>query len=497
MTIGIANGKLPALDIVIVNYDILKKYSDGLRSITWDMLIIDECHLTKNPKAIRSRQVWGEKEKKAPYDWILPPIPARRRIALTGTPIANRPIEAWPILNGLAPEEFNSFFCFAKRYCAAHQTGFGWDMTGSSKLPELQEKMRRSVMIRRLKADVLTELPPKRRQVVEIEPTTVAAAAVASEQEAWDRYESTMDEMRIAVELAKASDNPSEYETAVAKLRASSMGAFTEMSRLRHETAVAKIPMVIEHVEASIEQGGKCVLFAHHKDVIAAIAERFGGSCVTLTGDTSLPNRQAAVERFQSDPTCTLFIGNILAAGVGLTLTASSHVIFAELDWVPGNVTQAEDRCHRIGQTDSVLVQHLVLDGSLDARMAKILIEKQDVIDRALDKQSEQTGNAPTMPSKQRAATESFSRAKVCEEAAKLTEDQIDAILTGLQLLAGVCDGAFTLDGQGFNKFDSAIGKALASASTLTPRRAALGAKLVSKYRRQLPKEIVEAAKGN
>lgn len=116
-----------------------------------------------------------------------------------------------------------------------------------------------------------------------------------------------------------------------------------------------------------------------------AIAEAFGEQAVTVTGDTPLPARQAAVDRFQSDPTCLLFVGNMRAAGVGLTLTAASHVVFAELDWTPSNVSQAEDRCHRIGQRDHVLVQHLVLDGSLDATMAHTLIAKQAVMDAALD----------------------------------------------------------------------------------------------------------------
>ena len=102
---------------------------------------------------------------------------------------------------------------------------------------------------------------------------------------------------------------------------------------------------------------------------------------MTLTGDTPMIARQAAVDRFQNDPGCSLFIGNLIAAGVGLTLTAASHVVFAELDWVPGNVSQAEDRCHRIGQKNSVLVQHLVIDGSIDAEMAKRIVAKQAVID--------------------------------------------------------------------------------------------------------------------
>ena len=127
------------------------------------------------------------------------------------------------------------------------------------------------------------------------------------------------------------------------------------------------------------------MLFAHHHDVIEQIIAPFGDAAVKLTGEDTAVERQAAVDRFQTDPGCTLFVGSITAAGLGLTLTASSHVVFAELDWVPGNMRQAEDRCHRIGQRDSVLVQYIVMEGSLDAQIAQQLVEKEEIIEQALD----------------------------------------------------------------------------------------------------------------
>ena len=131
-------------------------------------------------------------------------------------------------------------------------------------------------------------------------------------------------------------------------------------------------------------EGGKLVVFAHHRAVIQELAEPFGDTVVTLTGGDNATARQAAVDRFQNDPDCRLFLGSITAAGLGLTLTASSHVVFAELDWVPANLTQAEDRTHRIGQEDSVLIQHLVLQDSLDARMVGTLIKKQRIVDQVV-----------------------------------------------------------------------------------------------------------------
>ena len=292
------------------------------------------------------------------------------------------------------------------------------------------------------------------------------------------------------MELAKGGPED-EYKHAVEALQAGARAAFTEMAKLRHDTALAKAPHVIAHIEDALEGSeGKVVLFAHHHDVVAALAEALGAQAVVLTGETPFPARQAAVDRFQSDPACRVFIGSITAAGVGLTLTAASHVVFAELDWVPANITQAEDRLHRIGQTQAVLVQHLVLDGSLDATMARRLVDKQEVIDRALD---HLTAQEPVLPSEE-PATASTRREKIAAEAEGLTEVQVAAIHEGLQMLAGMCDGARLLDGAGFSKVDTRIGHALAECAVLSRRQAALGRHLLVKYRRQLPAELLAQA---
>src|SRR5262249_37628078 len=203
--------------------------------------------------------------------------------------------------------------------------------------------------------------------------------------------------------------------------------------------------------------------------------------------------RQAAVDAFQTDPNVKLFVGSITAAGVGITLTAASHVVFAELDWVPGNVSQAEDRCHRIGQTDSVLVQHLVLEGSLDATMAQRIVDKQDVIDRALDINGKPVYAAePVFAAKVKdePATVDLKREQADKLAAQMTAEQRQAAHTAVQMLAGMCDGAQKLDGHGFNKIDTQIGHDFAARDTLTPRQAVFAAKLARKYRGQLPETI-------
>jgi hypothetical protein len=212
-----------------------------------------------------------------------------------------------------------------------------------------------------------------------------------------------------------------------------------------------------------------------------------------VNGDTPFADRQSAVDRFMADPTCRVFIGSIAAAGVGLTLTSASTVVFAELDWVPANVSQAEDRAHRIGQHDAVNVQHLVLDESLDARMAHVIVQKQAIADAALDLSTGVKAPdlaAPVVPGAPR-------RAAKPREYPVATDVQRAACAEAMRSLAGVCDGARSLDGCGFSKFDAATGHRLAAlARPMTDGECWLTARLATKYRGQLPSALVLAAGG-
>ena len=364
-TVGVAGRTFPrGADVVIVNYEILGKWRAELRE-TWDVLVVDECHYVKNKQAQRSKRLYA--------------LQARRKLFLTGTPILNRPVELWAVVNHLAPDEFDSFWPFAKRYCKPCKNRYGWDFSGADQLDELHERLCSTIMVRRTKAQVLDDLPPKRRQVIELASDGMSAL-IAVETEAWQEHRRRLDELRA---VGKGAGEASEAE--LAALRAGVNLAFGELAKLRQATALAKVPLVVEHVRSALESSGKVVVFAHHRAVIAELAEPFGDEAVTLTGDDPIATRQAAVDRFQEDAGCRVFIGSITAAGFGLTLTASSHVVFAELDWVPAHLTQAEDRTHRIGQQESVLVQHLVLQDSLDARMVGALLRKQRVIDEVVD----------------------------------------------------------------------------------------------------------------
>ena len=373
--IDIASGEyFPSSYVVIINYDILYRHIDKIHAIDWDFLIIDECQYLKNAKAKRTKLVVGARG--------VPSIKAKKKLALTGTPILNRPIELHNILRYLDPWGWAGQFEFAKRYCNAKHTRFGLDFNGASHLDELQNKLRSSVMVRRLKEEVLFDLPDKVRQVIELDPDSATRKTLKKEMDFW--------ETAVAAVGAKDPENLTydEYAAVVSLMRGGhSKLNFETMSTVRKESALSKVPMVIEHLKEAIESSGKVVVFCHHTEVAKALYEAFSddNNAVIVIGETPMQKRQDNVWSFQNLDTVKLFIGNIQAAGVGITLTAASHVVFAEISWVPGEVSQAEDRCHRIGQKNSVLVQHLVLAGSIDSIMAKTIVKKQNVIEKAMD----------------------------------------------------------------------------------------------------------------
>ena len=363
--IGIVEGsRWPSdCDIVVVNYDILTRHERLLYRRTWDILILDEAHRLKNPNAQRTRAVVGSQIMQQGG------IRAKRKLALTGTPILNRPQELASLLCYLSPEEFGRLSSFRQRFRSLRQ---------------LQRHLRSTIMIRRLKQDVLPDLPPRTRQVIVIPPGR-AAEAVRDERRSWLRLRERDRDLRLAVESAKASGDQSDYDHALDRMHRQHGVMFHQISRIRKRTSIAKVPLVAEHIRDVQSQNPdkKLIVFAHHHEVIDALCREFPAA-VKLDGRDSMDARNRSVRQFQHDPATKLFVGSIHAAGEGLTLTASSHVIFAELDWVPARLQQAEDRCHRIGQDAPVLIQHIVLSGTLDGNMAEKIVQKQGMITAAL-----------------------------------------------------------------------------------------------------------------
>ena len=352
----------PERQAFICSYDSVRKYHPQIAATEWDVLICDEAHLLKDAGTRRAKTVFGGKHDGAEFK----AIPAARRLFLTGTPIVNRAAELWPLVHALAPDGLGKTKAdFIERYGS------------NGRLDELHMRLRTQIMVRRRKDDVLKQLPKKRRQIVLID------VAGAAELIARERGAISLQQQAIKRTRAEIVGLP--HQEQVMRLRQCRAIALSEIARVRHETALAKLPAAIEQIRDALANVEKIVVFCHHLDVHSALAAEFGRIAVGLTGETSQNDRHQAVERFQRDKGVRVFLGSIRAAGLGLTLTAASVVVFVELDWTPAAMMQAEDRLHRIGQINPVLAQHLVIDGSIDQKMSRILIEKQAVMDAALD----------------------------------------------------------------------------------------------------------------
>ncbi len=277
------------------------------------------------------------------------------RLMLTGTPVLNRPVEMFTLLRALKPAEYDNFFRYAKRYCGAEQTGYGWDFGGATNQAELRERLK-DVMIRREKDQVLTDLPAKRRVTVDVE---------LSNQKEYDRAE--FGGRRALKAAIKTHDHAA---------------ALTLLNDLRKLAGEGKVKTALEWLENMLEGGGSVIVFAHHKHILdaleAGLAE-LGVRTVRVDGDVPVVARQQAVDDFQAG-LARVFLGTPGAAGVGLTLTKAQDVLFVEREWTPSEEEQAEDRAHRIGQTGSVTAWYLNAAGTVDEHFEALVSAKRRVI---------------------------------------------------------------------------------------------------------------------
>jgi len=338
--------------IIIINYDILNSWVETLQAINPQVLIMDEAHYTKNSSAIRTKAT--KKLAKG-----IPHI-----IALTGTPIVNRPVEGFNIFQILDRNLFPNFWTYVHRYCGARHNGWGWDFSGATNKEELNQILTSTIMIRRRKADVLKDLPEKLYSFVPME--------LANETE----YRAAEEEFIQYIRFTKGKE---------AAEKAKKAEHLVKIEHLKQLAVKGKLKQAINWVRDFIEDGSKLVIFAVHKEVIDQLMNEFKDVAVKIDGSTPAPERHKAVEAFQSDPNIKLFIGNIQAAGVGLTLTASSAVAFLELPWTPGELQQAEDRCHRIGQKNAVNIYYLLAENSVEYKLAKLLDRKKEVLSAVID----------------------------------------------------------------------------------------------------------------
>ena len=346
----------------IVNYDILARHLEALGRATWAGLVFDEAHYLKNHTSARSRVARQLVDKATKGSSTQPAV-----YLLTGTPLTNRPRDLFVLLQLAGHALGRSFLSFAKRYCAAVKNDFGWRTDGASNLEELTVQLH-GVMLRRSK-DAVLALPPKLRTwlPVDVPPDTGAR------------------EMHAVVDLLLRNTGQfGDSATGGAQGRAR-IELLALLTKARQQLAVAKAGATIDFVSGAVEQGEKVIVFSCFDDPLQAFAKAFGKQAVLLTGRTPAKKRQALVDRFQQDEGVRVFLANIVAGGVGLNLTAASQVVFNDLDWVPANHWQAEDRAYRIGQARTVNVTYLVGTGTVDDFVQVVLDTKGALVNAVVE----------------------------------------------------------------------------------------------------------------
>jgi len=338
-------------DFVIVNYDILKNFHDikekdksEIMKINFDLVIMDEAHMISNPQAQRTK-IANDIASKSNRVWLL-----------SGTPMTSRPMNYYNLLNLVDSPVAMNWMAYAKRYCNRFQFSVGkrkvWNVTGASNLDELRERTSTHIL-RRLKEEVL-DLPEKI-----ITPVYLRLKSKDYEElmgEYFDWYD----------------QNPEESSSLTIQ--------FGKLMKVRKVIAQEKINNTIELAENIIEQGKKVIIFTNFTDTLNQIYNHFGKSAVYLDGSCSKFHRQNAVDEFQTNDKIKVFVGNLKAAGVGITLTSAEAVIMNDLSFVPAEHSQAEDRSHRIGQKNSTSVYYPLFENTIEGAIYDILNRKKKII---------------------------------------------------------------------------------------------------------------------
>lgn len=339
-------------NITIINYDILQHWAEYLRRQQFKTIIMDECQYVSNPETRRTK---AAKYIAAGTKFILP---------LSGTPLLNRPIELFTVLNLLWPKEFPNKAGYARQYCNRKWTRWGWDDSGSSNLGELHRRLLTLGMIRYRKKDVLKDLPPKVRRIIPVEISDRAQYEYASKDFINWLKENKLHRVRSASKAVQ----------------------LTRLGYLLELVAKLKIRGVVDWANRFLEETDeKLILFAIHKKAVDVLQRRINGKSVVIDGSITGQQRFKAVEQFQKDKSTRLCVANIHAGGIGVTLSAASELGIMEFPWRPGDILQAEDRPHRIGQTNTVFVNFFIALGTLEEKLCRTLEDKQGVVSSVLD----------------------------------------------------------------------------------------------------------------
>jgi SWI/SNF-related matrix-associated actin-dependent regulator 1 of chromatin subfamily A len=352
---------------IILNYDILDKWLDFIQAYNPEMIIFDECHIIKEPTAARS---------KAAYQLM---AHIEKVICLSGTPIPNRPIEAFHILNGLHPGKWGNYFKFAERYCNAHYEQIGWEyintgnyvirnglrvpekikqpkkvlnVQGASNTKELYLRLRATCMVRRLKDDVL-DLLPALEETILLQPS----------KEYKEIENSHLNDIELIL-------NKETQEKGIASIH-----------ELFAAAADDKIEWAKEWIKAFIEDtDNKLVIFFHHKKIGHALHEflnQLGVKHINLWGEK--PDKGGDY-LFQTDDSIKIALCSYGVAREAVTLTSAAYQLILEFAWVPGWMDQAKDRIRRIGQTKGTNYYYPLLKESVEENIVRALLSKQDIL---------------------------------------------------------------------------------------------------------------------
>ena len=356
-------------EVLVVGYSNIHHWADQLKGKNG--YVFDESHYCKSSTSQRT------KAAKKIVRSAAGEVPV---ILLTGTPITNRPAEYAPQLQIIGQiDKFGGEWGFYRRYCDAFRDKWGqWHLEGASNLDELNDRLRSTCYIRRTKDQVLKELPP-----VVHDPVVVECGAAAMKE--YRKAEADIVQYLVdrAVEIAKELGLSPKSAAVQARLKAESNQHLVRISILRRLAAKAKMPAIEEWIEARLLESRKVVVAAHHRDIVDALADKYGG--YKIQGEMDVRDVELAKEAFQNDPAAKVMVLSIQAAKTGHTLTASQDVLFVELPWTPADVDQTYSRCHRIGQTGSVTATYLLLNGSIDEEIYSLIERKRSVVNQATD----------------------------------------------------------------------------------------------------------------
>ena len=345
-------------DFVIINYDILKNFHDPkskeltlLEQCNFDLVILDEAHMISNAQAQRTKII-NSFVKKINRVWLL-----------TGTPMTSRPMNYYNLLSIIESPVAQNWMAYAIRYCQGYQFKAGnrkvWNVTGASNLEELRDRTSKQIL-RRLKEEVL-DLPDKI-----ITPVYLRLKSNEYEELMGDYYD-------------WYDKNPDESSSLTVQ--------FSKLMKVRKVIASEKVKQTIEFTENILEQGKKVIIFTNFTDTLQTIYQHFGKQAVYLDGSCSNSLRQQAVDSFQNDEKIKIFVGNLKAAGVGLTLTSAEVVIMNDLSFVPAEHAQAEDRAYRYGQKSNVLVYYPLFENTIEGKIYDILNHKKKIISTVMGDQ--------------------------------------------------------------------------------------------------------------